>query len=160
MWRPAERIRHKPSFGRVPTDGEAAASRLFSPVNIGALTRATHLGAGHGAVARHRRRLRHRRRARLVRALRARPPRRDRGRGDRHPRHPERARCCASATIASSRACSGWSRRCARRAPARRCFSSSSSIFSRSAAGRERTSSFSASSQITDAHRGRLAVPD
>ena len=37
MWRPAERIRHKPSFGRVPTDVEAAASRLFSPVNIGAL---------------------------------------------------------------------------------------------------------------------------
>lgn len=38
MWRPPERIQHQPSHGRVPTQPEAAASRLFSPVTIGTLT--------------------------------------------------------------------------------------------------------------------------
>jgi 2,4-dienoyl-CoA reductase-like NADH-dependent reductase (Old Yellow Enzyme family) len=38
MWRPPERIQHQPSHGRVPTQAEAAASRLFSPVAIGMLT--------------------------------------------------------------------------------------------------------------------------
>jgi len=38
MWRPPERIQHQPSHGRVPTQAEAAASRLFSPVAIGTLT--------------------------------------------------------------------------------------------------------------------------
>ena len=37
MWRPPQRIRHVPSPGRIPTREEAAASRLFSPVPIGAL---------------------------------------------------------------------------------------------------------------------------
>lgn len=36
MWRPPERIRYSPSPGRWPTAAEAAASRLFSPVRIGA----------------------------------------------------------------------------------------------------------------------------
>src|SRR6201992_1813823 len=35
MWRPAERIRHDPKPGAWPTAAEAAASRLFSPVDIG-----------------------------------------------------------------------------------------------------------------------------
>ena len=37
MWRPAQRIRFEPTFGRIPSAGEAAASRLFSPVRVGAL---------------------------------------------------------------------------------------------------------------------------
>ena len=37
MWRPPERIRYEPTLGRMPTAAEAAASRLFSPVTIGAL---------------------------------------------------------------------------------------------------------------------------
>lgn len=36
MWRPPERIRYSPSPGRWPSAVEAAASRLFSPVHIGA----------------------------------------------------------------------------------------------------------------------------
>jgi 2,4-dienoyl-CoA reductase-like NADH-dependent reductase (Old Yellow Enzyme family) len=38
MWRPAERIRYKANGGRWPTAAEAAASTLFSPVKVGALT--------------------------------------------------------------------------------------------------------------------------
>lgn len=38
MWRPPERIRYFPSGGRWPTAAEAAASRLFSPLQIGPLT--------------------------------------------------------------------------------------------------------------------------
>ena len=38
MWRPPERIRFKATRGRIPTREEAAASRLFSPIQIGALT--------------------------------------------------------------------------------------------------------------------------
>ncbi len=38
MWRPPERIRHKPARGRIPTQSEAIRSRLFSPIRIGALT--------------------------------------------------------------------------------------------------------------------------
>lgn len=38
MWRPPERIRHQPAFGRVPSAAEADASRLFSSVAIGSLT--------------------------------------------------------------------------------------------------------------------------
>ncbi len=38
MWRPPERIRYQATRGRIPTRAEAAASRLFSPVRIGALT--------------------------------------------------------------------------------------------------------------------------
>ncbi len=38
MWRPPERIRHQPSFGHVPSAAQAAASRLFSSVPVGALT--------------------------------------------------------------------------------------------------------------------------
>ena len=38
MWRPPQRIRHSPSPGRIPTQSEAAAARLFSPVRLGALT--------------------------------------------------------------------------------------------------------------------------
>jgi 2,4-dienoyl-CoA reductase-like NADH-dependent reductase (Old Yellow Enzyme family) len=38
MWRPAERIRHDPQPGRWPSEAEAAASRLFSPVRVGPLT--------------------------------------------------------------------------------------------------------------------------
>jgi 2,4-dienoyl-CoA reductase-like NADH-dependent reductase (Old Yellow Enzyme family) len=37
MWRPAERIRYEPIPGQWPTAAEAAASRLFSPVQVGAL---------------------------------------------------------------------------------------------------------------------------
>ena len=38
MWRPPERIRHTPRAGHWPTAAEVAASRLFSPIRIGALT--------------------------------------------------------------------------------------------------------------------------
>jgi len=37
MWRPAERIKHMPNGGLWPTAAEAAHSRLFSPVRVGAL---------------------------------------------------------------------------------------------------------------------------
>src|SRR3569833_1184396 len=37
MWRPAERIKHTPTGGAWPTAAEAAHSRLFSPVRVGAL---------------------------------------------------------------------------------------------------------------------------
>lgn len=36
MWRPAERIRYTPQSARWPSAAEAAASRLFSPVQVGA----------------------------------------------------------------------------------------------------------------------------
>jgi len=35
MWRPPQRIRYEASAGRIPSAAEAAASRLFSPVDIG-----------------------------------------------------------------------------------------------------------------------------
>jgi 2,4-dienoyl-CoA reductase-like NADH-dependent reductase (Old Yellow Enzyme family) len=35
MWRPPQRIRYQASAGRIPSAAEAAASRLFSPVDIG-----------------------------------------------------------------------------------------------------------------------------
>jgi 2,4-dienoyl-CoA reductase-like NADH-dependent reductase (Old Yellow Enzyme family) len=35
VWRPPQRIRYKASTGRIPSAAEAAASRLFSPVDIG-----------------------------------------------------------------------------------------------------------------------------
>lgn len=35
MWRPAERIQFEAKHGRIPTQAEAEASRLFSPVEIG-----------------------------------------------------------------------------------------------------------------------------
>jgi dimethylglycine catabolism A len=35
LWRPPERIRYASSRGRVPSAAEAAASRLFSPIDIG-----------------------------------------------------------------------------------------------------------------------------
>ena len=35
MWRPPQRIRYTASTGRVPSAAEAAASRLFSPIDIG-----------------------------------------------------------------------------------------------------------------------------
>jgi len=38
MWRPPQRIRFEASAGRVPSAAEAAASRLFSPVDIGPVT--------------------------------------------------------------------------------------------------------------------------
>src|ERR1700729_501869 len=34
MWRPPQRIRFSSSRGRVPSSGEASASRLFSPIAI------------------------------------------------------------------------------------------------------------------------------
>jgi dimethylglycine catabolism A len=37
MWRPAERIRHDAKPGAWPTAAEAAASRLFSPIEVGPL---------------------------------------------------------------------------------------------------------------------------
>src|SRR3569833_3207173 len=37
MWRPPERIKHTPNGGLWPTAAEAAHSRLFSPVRVGAL---------------------------------------------------------------------------------------------------------------------------
>jgi dimethylglycine catabolism A len=37
MWRPPQRIRYQSKAGRAPTREEAAASRLFSPIAIGAL---------------------------------------------------------------------------------------------------------------------------
>jgi dimethylglycine catabolism A len=37
MWRPPERIKHTPNAGRWPTVAEAAGSRLFSPVRVGAV---------------------------------------------------------------------------------------------------------------------------
>ena len=37
MWRPPQRIQFEPKPGRIPTASEAAASRLFSPVRVGAL---------------------------------------------------------------------------------------------------------------------------
>ena len=38
MWRPPQRIRYEATAGRVPSAAEAAASRLFSPVDIGPVT--------------------------------------------------------------------------------------------------------------------------
>jgi 2,4-dienoyl-CoA reductase-like NADH-dependent reductase (Old Yellow Enzyme family) len=38
MWRPPERIRHRPAYGPWPTAEEVANSRLFSPVEVGAVT--------------------------------------------------------------------------------------------------------------------------
>ena len=38
LWRPPERIRHTPSGGRWPTAAEAAASLLFSPIQVGPVT--------------------------------------------------------------------------------------------------------------------------
>jgi len=38
MWRPPERIKWKPDPGPAPTAAEAAASRLFSPIEIGRIT--------------------------------------------------------------------------------------------------------------------------
>jgi 2,4-dienoyl-CoA reductase-like NADH-dependent reductase (Old Yellow Enzyme family) len=38
MWRPAQRIEHKPVSGRIPSREEALASRLFSAVKVGSLT--------------------------------------------------------------------------------------------------------------------------
>jgi dimethylglycine catabolism A len=38
MWRPPQRIRYEALAGRVPSAAEAAASRLFSPVDIGPVT--------------------------------------------------------------------------------------------------------------------------
>ena len=38
MWKPAERIRFVPARGHVPTQQEAQASRLFSPVQLGPLS--------------------------------------------------------------------------------------------------------------------------
>jgi dimethylglycine catabolism A len=35
MWRPPQRIRYEAAAGRVPSAAEAAASRLFSPIDIG-----------------------------------------------------------------------------------------------------------------------------
>ena len=35
MWRPPQRIRYTAAAGRMPTAAEAAASRLFSPIDIG-----------------------------------------------------------------------------------------------------------------------------
>ena len=35
MWRPPQRIRFEADAGRVPSAGEAAASRLFSPIDVG-----------------------------------------------------------------------------------------------------------------------------
>lgn len=37
MWKPSERIRHRPDPGQAPTAVEAAASRLFSSVRVGPL---------------------------------------------------------------------------------------------------------------------------
>ena len=37
MWRPPQRIQFEPKPGRIPSAREAAASRLFSPVRVGAL---------------------------------------------------------------------------------------------------------------------------
>jgi len=37
MWRPPQRIQFEPKPGRIPSAAEAAASRLFSPVKVGAL---------------------------------------------------------------------------------------------------------------------------
>src|SRR3954467_13797726 len=37
MWRPPERIRHQPDFGHAPSAADAAASRLFSTVQVGSL---------------------------------------------------------------------------------------------------------------------------
>ena len=41
MWRPAQKIKWKPAPGRWPTAGEAAGSRLFGPIGVGALHLAT-----------------------------------------------------------------------------------------------------------------------
>jgi 2,4-dienoyl-CoA reductase-like NADH-dependent reductase (Old Yellow Enzyme family) len=35
MWKPPERIDHRPTHGHIPTRDEAASSRLFSPIAIG-----------------------------------------------------------------------------------------------------------------------------
>ena len=37
MWKPPERIKHKPAFGPVPTAQKAARAKIFSPVAIGPL---------------------------------------------------------------------------------------------------------------------------
>ena len=106
MWRPPERIRHDAQPGRWPSAAEAARSRLFPPIRVGRAGAApADLGARDGALARDRRRLGHAERARLVRALRARA-----ARAPWSSRPPafatfRAARCCASATLASCRAC-------------------------------------------------------
>ena len=67
MWRPPERIKWTPQPGRWPTRDEAAASRLFQPIDIGPLALENPvLGPGHGAVAGDRGRHRHARGAGLV----------------------------------------------------------------------------------------------
>jgi dimethylglycine catabolism A len=38
VWRPPQRIRYEATAGRIPSAAEAAASRLFSPVDIGPVT--------------------------------------------------------------------------------------------------------------------------
>ena len=38
MWRPPQRLRYTASAGRIPSAAEAAASRLFSPVDVGPLS--------------------------------------------------------------------------------------------------------------------------
>jgi len=38
MWKPPERLKHISEFGRIPSVKEAAGSKLYSPIEIGALT--------------------------------------------------------------------------------------------------------------------------
>ena len=91
MWRPPQRSGLQPRPVVRRSAAEAAASRLFSPDrHRSSLTRAAHLGSGHGAVAGDRGRLRHRRGDRLVRAFRP-----------RHARAPSWSRRPASATCRS-----------------------------------------------------------
>ena len=62
------RLKHPIPLTRWPTEAEAAHGRLFAPISARpAAARDAHLGAGDGALARDRGRLRHRRGARLVR---------------------------------------------------------------------------------------------
>ena len=100
---------------RWPTRGRG---RALAPLSARpcrpARARKPDVGAGDGAVARDRRRLRHARRSRLVRALRRGAAGRARRRGDRHPRRPERAAAAHRPRPLRARACASSSRPCAR----------------------------------------------
>ncbi len=92
MWRPPQRIRFTASAGRVPSAAEAAASRLFSPIEVGPVSlvqrtwvpamvpwRATEEGYVTEDVID------------WYERFASGMPGRDRGRGDRHSRRAERA---------------------------------------------------------------------
>ena len=125
MWRPPQRIRFTASAGRAPSAAEAAASRLFSPIDIGPVSlaqrtwvpamvpwRATEEGyVTEEIIDWYERFARGMPGAIVVEAT--------------GIRDVPAGRCCASGTTGSCRGCAAWSKRCG--APARGARASSSS---------------------------------